>query len=161
MNAFSAILAGGIALVFAALMTVQRSLYASALCLLAVLLQTAVLFYLSGSPLLAFLQVMIYAGAVMVLVVVAIMATPSALDKLWSRLSVPWPAAILGLVLLLAELAALLGRSGAAAQVPAQPVQALGSILFGPYAVATEAVTVLMLLSALAVVGRRGPGGAG
>ena len=34
-------------------------------------------------------------------------------------------------------------------------------VLFGPYAVATEAVTVLMLLSALAVVGRRGPGGAG
>jgi NADH:ubiquinone oxidoreductase subunit 6 (subunit J) len=162
MNALSTTLAGGIALVFTALMMFQRSLYASALCLLAVLLQTAVLFYLSGSPLLAFLQVMIYAGAVMVLVVVAIMATPSALDKLWSRLSVPWPAAILGLALLLAELAALLlGRSGAAAQAPAPPVQALGSILFGPYAVATEAVTVLMLLSALAIVGRRGPGGAG
>lgn len=160
MNALSTTLAGGIALVFAALMMFQRSLYLSALCLLAVLLQTAVLFYLSGSPLLAFLQVMIYAGAVMVLVVVAIMATPSALDKLWSRLSVPWPAAILGLALFLAELAALLGRSGAA-QAPAPPAQALGSILFGPYAVATEAVTVLMLLSALAVVGRRGPGGAG
>lgn len=157
MNAIAVSVAGGLAVVFAVLMMMQRSLYVASLCLLAVLLQTAVLFYLSGSPLLAFLQVMIYAGAVMVLIVVAIMATSASSDKVWNTLSLPWPVALLGLGLLLADLALVLARPGAAGPPSEGPVSAasIGTLLFGPYAAATEAVTVLMLLSALAIVGRR------
>lgn len=150
--------AGGLAVIFMVLMMLQRSLYAAALCLLAVLLQTSVLFYFSGAPLLAFLQVMIYAGAVMVLIVVAIMATSSSSEALWNRISLPWPLALLGLALPLVDLALLLGRPAAAALPATGPVAAaaISRLLFGPYAAATEAVTVLMMLSALAIVGRRG-----
>lgn len=152
------ILAGGGALFFAAVMMLQRSLYVSALCLLAVLLQTAVIFCFLGSPLLAFLQIMIYAGAVMVLVVVAIMTAPPPLGALWSRLSIPWPIAVLGLLLPAAELLFLSTRSDVVSTTVPSSVSSLGLVLFGPYALATEAVGVLLMLAALAVVERRRQG---
>jgi NADH-quinone oxidoreductase subunit J len=142
---------------FAVLMVRQRSLYASAVCLLAVLLQAAVLFFLSGAPLLAFLQIMVYAGAVMVLIVVAIMSSGSPdSEPVWTRLSLPWPVAAMGLGLPFFELLALVARGnlppgglGGGLSVQA----AMGSVLFGPYAPATEAVSVLLLLSSLAILG--------
>ena len=151
------ILSGSLAVIFAAMMVFQRSLYASAICLLLVLLQTSVLFYLSGSPMLAFLQVMVYAGAVMVLVVITIMAAPSPAQRRWGAISLPKPLAAAGLLLPLADAAVLLSKASlpspsrlAGVFVPAQA--ALGSVLFGPYAVATEAVALLLFLSALALV---------
>ncbi len=152
-------LAGALAVIFTALMVFQRSLYKGAVCLLVVLLQAAVIFYFSGAPLLAFLQVMIYAGAVMVLIVVAVMAAPfSPAEPSWNRLSLPWPLAAAGLLLPVVEAVWLSYKNGAAAApsaAVAPGAQAIGAILFGPYAAATEAVTLLMLLSALAVVGKR------
>lgn len=153
--------AGAIAVIFAGLMLFQRSLYACALCLLFVLMQTSLLFLLAGAPLLAFLQIMIYAGAVMVLVVVTIMAAPGpAAGGGWSRLAIPRPLAVAGLLLPIAELAVVsarggLGQAGALGSAMAAQTR-IGPILFGPYAVATEAVGILMLLSGLAVLGRRG-----
>lgn len=152
-------LCGAAAVAFAVLMVLQRSLYLSAICLLAVLLQAAALFFIAGAPLLAFLQIMIYAGAVMVLIVVTIMAAPSPEEPAasrFARLSLPWPLAAAGLVLPLVEVFLLLSRGGAAA-VPARGASvelSLGPVLFGPFAVATEAVTLLMFLSALALAGR-------
>lgn len=147
--------AGAAAAFFAVLMTLQRSLYASAVCLLLVLLQAAVLFFLSGAPLLAFLQIMIYAGAVMVLVVVTIMAAPSTLIKgeRWSELTMPRWLSVAGIVLTLIEVLVLVGRQGSLGLRAGGPAEALiGKVLFEPYAAATEAVTLLLFLSALAVL---------
>jgi len=145
------------AVVFAVLMVAQRSLYASAVCLLAVLLQTAVFFFFFGAPMLAFLQVMIYAGAVMVLVVVTIMASPGPVvkDERWGELSIAWPVAAAGLLLPVLELIALVMRSGLPGGLVGGGALAqyrIGTVLFGPYAVATEAVGLLLFLSALAIV---------
>ena len=74
-------------------MVAQRSLYTAAICLLVVLFQAAALFFLAGAPLLAFLQIMIYAGGVMVLIVVMVMAAPGREGSFWSRLQVPRPVA--------------------------------------------------------------------
>ncbi|MDE2040283.1 MAG: NADH-quinone oxidoreductase subunit J [Elusimicrobia bacterium] len=149
--------ASGAAVVFAGLMLLQRSLYAAALCLLVVLLQVSAIFFLAGAPLLAFLQIMIYAGAVMVLVVVTIMAAPAAARRRFAALEAPWPLAAVGLLLPAAELAVFFKRQG----LPAGSLGAgaglqssIGPILFGPYAAATEAVTLLLLLSCLALIGR-------
>lgn len=147
-----ALLAAGAAVVFTGVLALQRNLYVSALSLLGVLLMASVLFYFSGAPLLAFLQIMIYAGAVMVLVVVAIMAAPIRVRQAWSKVSVPRPLAVLGALLPAAGLAVLLAGGPPPVPAAAAAEQALGSVLFGPYALATEAVTVLMLLAALAVV---------
>ncbi|MBI4375027.1 MAG: NADH-quinone oxidoreductase subunit J [Elusimicrobia bacterium] len=150
---FSAILA----VIFASFMLAQSSLFASSICLLAVLMQAATLFFLSGAPMLAFVQVLVYAGAVMVLIVVAVMASPGpAPASIWSRLSLPRPLVWAGLILPALEFALLLwagafpggGSMGAALSTQNQ----IGPILFGPYALATEAVTLLMFLASLAVL---------
>lgn len=148
---------GAAAVVFAAMMVLQRSLYAAAICLLAVLLQTAAFFFFSGAPLLAFLQIMIYAGAIMVLIVVTIMAAPAPAEHRFARLSAPWPLAAAGLMLPIAVVGAFLARKPLApgGLGAAQTLQSsIGPVLFGPYAAATEAVTLLMFLSSLALVGR-------
>lgn len=147
-----------VAVAFAVLMLAQRSLYSAAICLLVVLFQVAVLFFLAGAPLLAFLQIMIYAGAVMVLIVISVMAAPGPQGQFWSQLSIPRPLAWILLLVIPAEvaLAASQGLQPAAGVAGALSLQsALGTFLFGPYAVATEAVTLLMFLAALALVEER------
>ncbi len=150
-------LAGSIAVLFAGLMLFQRRLYAAALCFLAVLLQISAIFYLLGAQLLAFLQIVVYAGAIMVLIVVAIMATPPQAKTLWAELDVPRPLVPLGLLLLLLEVAMIgLGTvppSAGAAFAPWPTLQSdFGRELFGRLGTLTELVGVLMLLAALAVV---------
>ncbi len=157
MAQIAAWVAGTVAAVFAVLMILQRSLYASALCLLVVLLQTGALIYLAGAPLLGFLQVMIYAGAVMVLVVMTILAAPVPVEKRWAEMRIPpvlVAALLAGLVL---EMGALVGAvsSGPAASAPVPAASYLGAVLFGPYAVATEAVGLLLLFAGLALPIRR------
>lgn len=148
--------AGALAALFGLVMLFHRSLYVSAMCLLAVLLQTGIIFAACGAPLLGFLQVMIYAGAVMVLVVVTVMAAAGAPGPRFADFSFPRPLAWLGLAAALAEAGLLLAASGGVAppDVVASPaLQAgLGAALFKPYAVATEAATLLMLLASLALV---------
>ena len=150
--------AGASAVVLATLMLAQRSLYACAVCFLAVVLQSAVLLYASGARLLAMLLLLIYAGAVAVLIVVSIQACggpgAAAPTSRWSRLGLPWPLAAAGLLLPVCDGALLLVRAGAArlpAPGPASDL-VLGPALFGPYAAAVEAVALLMLFAALAVI---------
>jgi NADH-quinone oxidoreductase subunit J len=152
MTALAALVAGAVAVFFAGVMLLHRSLYVSAVSLLVVLLQTAVLFVLCGSPLLGLLQVMIYAGAVMVLVVVTIMAAGHEGGR-FADFSFPKPLAWLGLLCGVVEVALILSRGAAPAAVAVDPaLQAkLGAALFKPYALATEAVTLLMFLAALAI----------
>lgn len=159
MTLWAVILAASVAVFFAGTMVFSRSLYVSAVCLLVVLLQTGVIFLLRGAPLLGFLQVMVYAGAVMVLVVITIMATggePEAGFKRFADFSFPRWLAYLGLAAAALEIGATLvaaGRPGLPA-VPADPAlgPAFGVALFHSYALATEAVTLLMFLAALAVL---------
>ncbi len=153
----AALVAGVVAVFFAGVMLLHRSLYVSAVSLLIVLLQTAVLFILCGSPLLGLLQVMIYAGAVMVLIVVTIMAAGSEGDR-FADFSFPKPLAWLGLIAAVAETALILSRGTASAAAAADPGLSaqLGVVLFRPYALATEAVTVLMFLAALAIAPEKG-----
>jgi NADH-quinone oxidoreductase subunit J len=155
---WAAALAGTVAAIAAAIMIFHSSLYVCAICLLVILLQIAVFFFLAGAPSLAFLQVMIYAGAVMILVVIVIMASPRPQATVWSEVCLPRPLAVAVLLLPLAELGVLAWRgiSPESGLGRAWPVQALlGPVLFKEYAAATEAVTLLMLLAGLAIIERR------
>ena len=150
--------AGVLAAVFALVMLLHRTLYVSAVCLLAVLLQTGVIFALRGAPLLGLLQVMIYAGAVMVLVVVTIMAAGGAPGRRFASLGIPlWLAGAIVLATV-GQLAFVL-RGGAPS--PASPAPSISAgfarALFSSYAPATEAVTLLMFLAALAVAPDKEP----
>ena len=152
MIVWAALVAGAVAVFFAGVMFFHRSLYVSAVSLLVVLLQTAFLFLLCGSPLIGLLQVMIYAGAVMVLVVVTIMAAGAEGER-FAVFSFPRPLAWLVLIAAVGETALILSRASAPAAVPVDPALQirLGAVLFKPYALATEAVTLLMFLAALAI----------
>lgn len=159
MTLWAAILSGAVAVAFAGVMLLSRSLYVSAVCLLVVLLQTGLIFLLRGAALLGFLQVMVYAGAVMVLVVVTIMATggePGAGFARFADFSFPRWLAFLGLAAGAGEIAltAWAGGASSAPVAPAAPALAgaFAAALFHSYALATEAVTLLMFLAALAVL---------
>lgn len=155
---WTAVLAGVAAAIAAAVMLFHRSLYVCAVCLLVILFQIAVFFFLAGATTLAFLQTMIYAGAVMVLILIVIMASPRPQAEVWTQPPLPRPLAVGVLLLPLAETFLLIRR----AALPegglglAWPAQAkLGAVLFKDYAAATEAVTLLMFLAGLAIIGRR------
>ncbi len=159
MTLWAVVIAASVAVGFAGVMVFSRSLYVSAVCLLVVLLQTGVIFLLRGAPLLAFLQVMVYAGAVMVLVVITIMATggePEAGFRRFADFSFPKWLAYLGMSTAAFEIAATMavGGSGGVGVPPMGPVLSAGfaHVLFSSYALATEAVTLLMFLAALAVL---------
>jgi len=148
--------AGGLAAVFAFLMLFQRTLYSAALCLLGVLLQVAVLYFLAGAQLLAMIQVLVYAGAIMVLIVIAAMAAPPRARKLWARGQVsPWLSAA-ALAVPALETGYFCLRSSAASMwmrtAPPSLERGMAQLLFGPYALMTEVVGVIILVSALALV---------
>lgn len=151
--------AGALAVLFAGLMLTRRSLYSAALCLLMTAFQIAAIFFLAGAPLLGFLQIMIYAGAVMVLVVVTIMASPKAEGRIWGGLSLPRPLAWAVVAGLAAEVGVIVWRVAAPGPQAAGALavqERVGAWLFGPYAPATEAVTLLMFIAGLALVEERG-----
>lgn len=154
---FALAFCGAAALLFAALLLFQRTLYASAMCLLMVLLQIGAMFFLCGAQLLGLLQVVIYAGAVMVLIVVAVMASPGRVETLWADLGSPTPvaAAVLGILaveLATALVAGLLGTGGGLHAVRPGLQTEMAALLFGAWSPVTEAVGVLVLVAALAVV---------
>jgi NADH-quinone oxidoreductase subunit J len=153
MTLWAASIAGAVAVFFAAVMLLHRSLYVSAVSLLVVLLQTGVLFFLNGAPLLGFLQVMIYAGAVMVLVVITVMAAGGDESPRFSDFFLPRPLAWLGLAAGALQVALLVagGQGPTAAFVDPGLEARFGQTLFKSYALATEAVTLLMFLAALAI----------
>ncbi len=149
------LVAGVLACLFAVKMIFERSLYAAAIWFMAVLIQGAAFFFFSGAPILAFLQIMIYAGAVMSLVVVTIMAAPSAAAKRLGDLSLSKPLAFLVLLILAAELAVFVWSGGFSSGPLGGALAAersLGSVLFGRYAAATELVTALLFLAGLGVL---------
>jgi NADH:ubiquinone oxidoreductase subunit 6 (subunit J) len=147
--------AGAAAVAFALFALVQRSLYGTAICLLVVLLQVALLFLLMGAQLLGFLQVLVYAGAIMVLLVVASMSSPARLEELWARLALPRAWAWGGFAVLALELGLFLRWAPAGAPflgVTRELEARMAGILFGPHAVLTELVGALILVAALAAL---------
>lgn len=147
---------GLLAVILAVAALFQRTLYGAAMCLLGVLLETAALFVLVGSPMLGFLQVLVYAGAVMVLIVIAILSSPPKLAHRWAEDPVPgllaWAAPVVAFAALIACGPALC--SGASPLPYAGPAleKAMARLLFGPWALAVEAVGLLVLVASLSVL---------
>lgn len=137
-----------------AILVVRHPVHA-ALYLIISLLALALLFFLLGAPLLAALQVMLYAGAIMVLFLFLIMVMnlrperdrPLPLPSGWKG------PALLALFLWL-ELLLLLDRSPAeeTAGITVIEPKAVGIALFGPYLVVVEAAAVLLLAALVAAL---------
>jgi NADH-quinone oxidoreductase subunit J len=120
------------------------------------LLAVGVIFYALGAPFAAALEVIIYAGAVMVLFAFVVMmlslgSRAAALERRWMPPAVWLGPGLLALILA-GELAYLLfasqAPSAAAAAASVGPAR-VGKDLFGPYLLAVELASIL-LLAALA-----------
>jgi NADH-quinone oxidoreductase subunit J len=144
--------------VLAALSVVfQRTPVYSALSLIVVLCSLAVVYLLLGAEFLAVIQVIVYAGAIMVLFVLVIMLlnarqeTPTDRSRLARWLGAPLLAA------LLAEILWVVWRQFPPASTPAAPAMdagpaAIGQLLFRNYVLPFEVTSILILVAILGAV---------
>jgi NADH-quinone oxidoreductase subunit J len=121
---------------------------------------TALLFFLLGAPFLAAMEVIIYAGAIMVLFlfIVMMLEIRPAEQPLGSYLRQWLPAAVLG-ALSLAALVLIIFESGGGLSLPlaaASPLE-FGRFLFQKYWFAVEIVSFLLLVALVGALylGRR------
>jgi NADH-quinone oxidoreductase subunit J len=114
------------------------------------LLSVAIVFYTFGAPFIAALEVIIYAGAIMVLFVFVVMMLnlgreTTARERIWFKPKMLIGPCILSAILT-AEVTYLLVRAGAARQGAefVGPKQ-VGMALFGPYLIGVELASMLLL----------------
>lgn len=127
------------------------------------LLAVALVFYTLGAPFAAALEVIIYAGAIMVLFVFVIMmlnlgSQAAKQERKWMSIGTWLGPALLSLILV-AELVAVLAGTGGetVAAYPIEPRQ-VGLALFGPYLLGVELASMLLLAGLMGAshLGRRG-----
>lgn len=149
---------GGIALAGAINLLVQRAPIYSALSLVAVMGALAVLFLLLGAEFIAFIQVIVYAGAIMVLFVFVIMLVNLDLSLHLIQFNrMKFVATVLAVVLAAQVLGAFwVSRSsiglGPAVSVTPQNTEAVGQALFGPYMLPFEIASILLLVAMIGAV---------
>ncbi len=131
--------------------------------LIVAFLGTAALFFLLGAPLLAAFVAIVYAGAIMVLFLFVIMMFQR--FPLEPGLLPQWgPATLLGVVFLAVAVAMVFKDPGSGIVLQGAVVRPrdFGHFLFDRYWLAVEIVSILLLVSLVAIIQlskRRGPGG--
>lgn len=127
----------------AVMVVTAKSLFRAAFALAGTLIATAGFYLLLSAPLLAAVQVLLYTGGVLTLVVFALVVAGD--ETAGTRFRRPAPAALLALAVL-----AAIGSSVATATTGATPGgledgKAVGMALFGDYLVPFELLSVLLL----------------
>jgi NADH-quinone oxidoreductase subunit J len=143
-------ISGAIA-VFATVMTVTRLNAVHALLyFIASLLSVAVIFYILGAPFIAALEVIIYAGAIMVLFIFVIMMLNLGeraveMESKWLSPGM-WIGPEILAAILIAEVVYLLSRPGIEAHaIQYVEPREVGLALFGPYLIGVELASMLLL----------------
>ncbi|HZP89119.1 MAG TPA: NADH-quinone oxidoreductase subunit J [Burkholderiales bacterium] len=113
------------------------------------LLAVAVVFYTLGAPFAAALEVIIYAGAIVVLFVFVVMmlnlGQPAVeQERRWLNAGMWMGPGLLALILLI-ELIVVLGRPQETAMAQQVGPHEVGAALFGPYLIAVELASMLLL----------------
>ena len=145
-------IAGGVAVVSAAMAISRSNAIHGLLYLVVSLVSTGLIFFVLGAPFAAVLEVIIYAGAVMVLFVFVIMMLSlggaKGTEKTWLGPGA-WAGPVLLSLILAVELIYVAG-SGTLETHPINMIspEEVSASLFGPYALGVELGSIL-LLSAL------------
>ncbi len=113
------------------------------------LLSVAVIFYLLGAPFVALLEVIIYAGAIMVLFIFAVMMLNLGRltrdqERSWLKPGMWIGPAILAAILIV-ELIYILSGSREAYSLGVVPPKMFAESLFGPYLLAVELASILLM----------------
>ena len=148
-NAF--LISATIALVSTALAISQRRAIHALLYLIVSLLALSVVFAAAGAPLAAGLEIIVYAGAIMVLFLFAVMLlNVQAPDDLAAggRASLPaWlVAGSVGAALLYEMVSAILRAGSPVSSAFSVAPKQVGQVLFGPYLIAVELSSFLLLV---------------
>jgi NADH-quinone oxidoreductase subunit J len=142
-------IAGAVAVVATALMLTRLNVVHALLYLIVSFLGIAVVFFVLGAPFVAALEVIVYAGAIMVLFVFVGMMfnlgrQSVGAEKQWLTPGI-WIGPVLLAGVLFAEVVYLL--EGATADIGAVAVgpKQVGVVLFGPYVIGVELASMLLL----------------
>ncbi len=145
---------GAVTILAALSVVFQRAPVYSALSLIVVLCSLAVLYLLLGAEFLAVIQVIIYAGAIMVLFVLVIMLLNAGREIATNRSRLArWLGAPLVSVLII-ELLVVVWRGNdmfPVAPLAAGPAE-IGTLLFRNYALPFEVTSILILVAVLGAV---------
>lgn len=158
-TAFYAI--GAILLLSSLAVVILPNIVHSALSLVMSFAAVAGLYVLLRAEFVAIVQVIIYAGAVMVLLLFAVMLTQRSNSRLSNLTNTQAPAAaVLSLLLFVIMAAVFVGTSWPVQDVslPADITARLGDMLFGQYVLAFEVASLLLLAAMIGaiVVAREG-----
>jgi NADH-quinone oxidoreductase subunit J len=142
-------LAGALAVVSTLLMLTRLNVVHALLYLVVSLLAVAVAFFAMGAPLVGALEIVVYAGAIMVLFVFVIMlfnlgGEAIETERQWLPPGAWITPVAIGCVLL-AEAFFLVMRSAPADPVQGVPPKDVALALFGPYAIGVELASMLLL----------------
>jgi len=145
-------IAAAVAIVATVLVITRSNLVHALLYLVVSLFAVAVVFYTLGAPFVAALEVIVYAGAIMMLFVFAVMLLNVSAD---APLRVPrsaWIGPLVLIAVLLAELIYGIGLTNHALHAGEVGPQQVGEALFGPYVLGVELASMLLLA---ALIGAR------
>jgi len=149
-------LAGAVAIIASLKVVTRKNTVHALLYLVVSLLAVAVCFYLMGAPFAAGLEVIVYAGAILILFVFAVMMFGLSIDEHFhapqSRGLSVWVGPVLLALMLLAELMFAIDNSNIQQTLTANIVDAkqVGMLLYGPYLLAVEIASFLLLAGLLA-----------
>ncbi len=154
-------IAAAISLISTSIVITRTNATHALIYLIVSLLAIAVIFYLLGAPFAAALEVVIYAGAIMVLFLFVVMmlnlgSDSVAQERRWLDPRGWIGPGILTFVLLLEMLYLIAGSGLQTSGVPVSP-KAVGIQLFGPYLLAVELASILLLAALVGAyhLGRR------
>ncbi len=131
----------------ALLVVTLRDIIRSGVAMIASFAALAGLYVLLGSPIMAATQVLVYIGAISILVLFAIMLTQTKAGPARLVFQTQWWAAAIAAVLLVVVLAAVVVSTdwGAESAVATSNTDAVARLLFDAYTLPFEAVSVLLL----------------
>lgn len=160
--AFAFYIASAVAVISTFLAITRRNAMHALLYLNVSLLSIALVFLLMGAYLVAALEVIIYAGAIMIFFIFVIMMlniaeAPMTKAEGWLRPEVWAGPALLSLVLA-GELIYIVAGSGMRYELRAVPPKQVGIALYGPYMLGVELASLLLLAGLVGAyhLGRRG-----
>ena len=137
----------------------SKNIFHSALCLVATLLGIAALYIALQAEFIAVVQILLYVGAVMTLIIFAIMLTHRIADQTipqTNRQSLPAFLALLGFVILVGSLIFTAPWSSVSAASQAAPSHGdaliLGKALLGEYVFPFEVVSIVLIAGLIGAV---------
>jgi NADH-quinone oxidoreductase subunit J len=157
-------LAAAIAVIATAMVITRTNAVHALLYMIVSLLSLALIFFTLGAPFVAALEVIIYAGAIVVLFVFVIMmlnlgAEATAREQQWLQPRAWRGPAVLCAILFVEFLVLLVVEPGQAGAPAAVGVKRVGAALYGPYVLGVELAAMLLLAGLVGAfhLGRRVP----